>query len=298
MHYASRITHYAFRMKIISFLGRQPMPFVFVSFTLVVLIGAVDYLTGADISFALFYLIPIGLVSWYVGWSMGALVAILCILAWFLSDYFLGVLRWDSIAPYWNTAVMLGVFLAFAFTVSALKSSVDYEKQITRTDALTEAANTRGFYELAARELEIARRYKHPFTVIYMDIDDLKRVNDHFGHQTGDAVLRVVADTITRNLRSVDAVARLGGDEFAVLLPETGYEQADVAIRRLRDRLTGAMSRNDWAVTFSLGAVTFADPPPTVDDMVQHADNLMYSVKDDGKNAVKHERFGNPAPAA
>jgi len=285
-------------MNIISYLGRQPMPFVFVSLTLVVLIGAVDYLTGADLSFALFYLIPICLVSWYVGWAMGALVAVLCMAAWFLSDLFLGALPRDSIAPYWNTAVRLGVFLAFAYVVSALKSAVDYEKQITRTDALTEATNTRGFYELAGRELEIARRYKHAFTVIYLDIDDFKRINDTFGHQTGDAVLRVVADTITRNLRSVDAVARLGGDEFAVLLPETGYEQAHVVIGRLCDRLAGAMIRNDWALTFSVGAVSFAEPPPTVDDMVQHADRLMSSVKSDGKNAVKHERFGDPSPPA
>jgi len=123
----------------------------------------------------------------------------------------------------------------------------------------------------------------------YMDIDNFKGVNDRFGHQTGNNLLRLVAHRIKANVREVDTVARLGGDEFAILLTETGSESAQAVFRKLQKDLLEAMQENKWPVTFSMGAVTFMRPPIDVEEMIKKADELMYMAKKSGKNTIKHE---------
>jgi diguanylate cyclase (GGDEF)-like protein len=92
-----------------------------------------------------------------------------------------------------------------------------------------------------------------------------------------------------QNLRSTDVVARIGGDEFAILLPETEAEQAQTVVQKLREKLLTQMQESGWSVTFSVGLLSCADPPHTVDEMIKIADGLMYEVKRDGKNAIRHE---------
>jgi diguanylate cyclase (GGDEF)-like protein len=147
----------------------------------------------------------------------------------------------------------------------------------------------RAFYDLAQREIERARRFKHPFTIAYMDLDNFKMINDQHGHSVGNELLRIVSETIKKNSRAVDSIARLGGDEFAVLLTETGGESAKVVFSKLHKQIMEVMDRNKWAVTLSIGAVTYITPPNTVDDMLKKADDLMYSVKKGGKNMIKYE---------
>lgn len=115
------------------------------------------------------------------------------------------------------------------------------------------------------------------------------KVNDSFGHQAGDDLLCLVAEIIRRNLRATDLAARFGGDEFAVLLPETGADAARAVVQRLQGQLLGAVRTREWPVTFSIGVVTFNDAPEAVDEMVKRADNLMYAVKQSGKNSIKQE---------
>jgi diguanylate cyclase (GGDEF)-like protein len=122
-----------------------------------------------------------------------------------------------------------------------------------------------------------------------MDVDDFKLVNDRLGHSTGDRLLRTVAETLKEHSREVDVVARLGGDEFAVLMPETGERAARVAVARLRRRLLESSRAEGWPVTFSFGVVTWAAPPPSVDEMLRAADELMYAAKREGKDGVRHE---------
>ena len=108
------------------------------------------------------------------------------------------------------------------------------------------------------------------------------------GHLTGDEVLRAVAKTLQSGLRSFDVVARLGGDEFAIMLPNTREEVASPILRRLQLDLREDMQERTWPVTASIGAVTFVTPPVTVSDMLHRADELMYTVKNEGKNQIKH----------
>jgi diguanylate cyclase (GGDEF)-like protein len=139
--------------------------------------------------------------------------------------------------------------------------------------------------------LHRARRYPHPLTVVYMDLDNFKAVNDHFGHEVGDKLLRMITKIINRNIRSTDAVARLGGDEFALLLPETNGASAGRVIEKLHAQLLAAMKKNGWPVTFSIGVVTFLSQPESVDTMIKLVDDLMYAAKESGKNQIKYDVF-------
>jgi diguanylate cyclase (GGDEF)-like protein len=162
---------------------------------------------------------------------------------------------------------------------------------LARTDYVTGAVSIRYFYELMQIEMNRAKRYGRPFTLAYIDLDNFKAVNDRLGHSTGDRVLRAVTEAICRQVRPVDRVARLGGDEFALLLPETDDEAAKTVINRIHASLVDEMLRNGWMVTFSMGVVTFREIPKTVDDVVKMADDLMYSVKDTGKNGVNYSIY-------
>jgi diguanylate cyclase (GGDEF)-like protein len=141
-------------------------------------------------------------------------------------------------------------------------------------------------------EINRARRYEHPLTVAYIDLDNFKTINDRFGHSMGDNLLRLVADTIKNNIRLIDTVVRMGGDEFAILLPETGPEAAKAITRKIQKINLELMQKNGWPVTFSIGVVTFISPPSTVDEILKRSDNLMYSAKNNGKNTIKYEVSG------
>ena len=156
---------------------------------------------------------------------------------------------------------------------------------------MTGAISIRYFYELAQIEISRAQRYRRPFTLAYIDLDNFKAVNDRLGHSTGDRVLRAVTDGISRQIRPADTLARLGGDEFALLLPETDGEAAKTVINRIHSSLVDEMLRNGWMVTFSVGVVTFNEVPKTVDEMVKMADSAMYSVKAAGKNGVNYSIY-------
>lgn len=279
-------------MKVIEYFSKQSKSFiVVVGFLLVVFIGIVDYLTGPEISLSIFYLLPISLVVWFTGKWRGFVVSVASGVTWLAADLATGHIYSHPVIPYWNMTVRLGFFLIVTFTLHKLKIALVLERALARTDSLTGIANGRTFDELANNEINRARRYRHPFTLAYIDLDNFKTVNDHFGHTTGDTLLQLVAKIIQDNLRAVDIVARLGGDEFAILLPETEHEPGQVVIRRIQKNLLDIMQKNGWPVTFSIGMVTFISPLSTVDEMIKMADDLMYSVKSSGKNELKHEVF-------
>jgi diguanylate cyclase (GGDEF)-like protein len=142
---------------------------------------------------------------------------------------------------------------------------------------------------LAEAELKRAGRYGRPLTAVYIDLDNFKNVNDAFGHEVGNSLLRIVAATLAANVRSSDVVARLGGDEFAIVLAETNVSSAKAYLKKAQGQLLEVMKDNNWNVTFSIGAVTFTHPPKSVDDMVKQADDLMYSAKRQGRNNLLHQ---------
>lgn len=257
-------------------------------------LGSVDYASGYEISFSVFYLFPVILASWYLGRLALVTIAALSALTWFVSDMAAGHQYSHSAIPVWNSSVRLAVFLIIGYLVAGNKRLLERERSMSMTDALTGAANGRAFRGAARLELHRSTRNKHELTIAYIDIDNFKKVNDTFGHGTGDALLREVATRITEELRNVDTVARIGGDEFAIMLPEAGLESAESILVRLRQALLEDAAIAAYPVSFSIGAVTcHADcgkGPCDVERLISEADRVMYEVKTTGKDNLKIRR--------
>jgi diguanylate cyclase (GGDEF)-like protein len=258
-------------------------------FALILLLGIIDYFTGFELSFAVFYLLPVALVAWFASKKAAIITSIASAGTWHEANQLAGAHFATALIPLWNATTRLGFFLVVALLLTRLKESMAHERELARTDFLTGAANARSFYELAQTEINRARRYGRAFSVVYFDADDFKSVNDQMGHHVGSNLLVRVVEIVKKTLRSTDVVARVGGDEFAILLPETGAKQGRLVAQTLREKLSEEMRKSGWPVTFSIGLLTCSDPPHTVDEMIKIVDGLMYEVKKSGKDAIKHE---------
>ena len=276
-----------------TYLGGQSKTFLItLSLVIVLVLGVIDYQTGEELSVAVFYLVPVALVTWYVGRWAGVFISCLSGATWLITDWTTGHVYSHLLVLYWNAIVTLAFFLAFTLALSAVKKALEAAKRSARTEPLTGISNSRAFSEVVSREIDRARRYSHSLSFAYIDLDDFKAVNDRFGHSVGDILLQAVAHSIKKDIRETDTVARLGGDEFAILLPETGPKAARLFIERIRDRLSHDVQEHGWPVTFSIGVVTFMRPPIDVNEAIRIADTLMYSAKNSGKNTIKFEVLG------
>jgi diguanylate cyclase (GGDEF)-like protein len=255
------------------------------------LVGMMGRIVGDQPFSCLLCSIPIILVTWFGGLWVGIMTSVAGTIVILSTDLVTG-----SSTSYWDTGVRLGCFLMLTSVLSALKSYLEHEREFGRIDFLTGISNRRSFTELAEMEIHRARRYHHPFTVIYIDLDDFKMVNDRFGHAMGDKLLRSLAQALHKKIRTTDLVARLGGDEFGILLPETGPEIAELIVRRLRDVGASPMQKKGWPMPFSMGVVTFLEPPVSVDEMLITSDTVMYAAKKNGKHGICREILPKSEP--
>ncbi len=267
-----------------TFLSRlDPRVTLVMAFLMVALFGYVDYLTGFEVSFSFFYLIPIAIAAWYVNARAGLAVIAVSITAWVVSNWLAGETYSHEIIRYFNALTRLAVFVLVNELLHELKLVVSHERKESRTDHLTGISNSREFYDLATHELERARRYRHPFTVAYFDLDNFKQINDTLGHSEGDRLLKNIAQTVDGIIRKTDMFARLGGDEFAILFPNTDQPGARSAMSKIEIALGKSMQDMLPPVTLSIGVVTFRSVPVTVDRMLRQADRAMYEAKGGGK---------------
>lgn len=268
------------RMNIVSIMG--------VSLMLVAFLGWLDYVTGFELSFSFFYLLPIAFSAWYAGRRFAYLIVVMCVLTWGISNHFAGQVFSSEAIRYFNGFVRLLMFLLIAWLIGELKLVNLRESTLARTDHLTGIMNTREFYERAQLEIKRSSRNGQPFSVAYIDLDNFKQVNDEQGHSAGDKLLKAITKTISSNLRETDLFARIGGDEFILLLPNTGLEKAGVVIGKLEEAVKAVLKITP--VTFSAGVTTFGVQPETVDEMLNIADALMYQAKLQGKNRVFYQQ--------
>jgi diguanylate cyclase (GGDEF)-like protein len=162
-------------------------------------------------------------------------------------------------------------------------------RQATHCDDLTGVANRRAFFEAANLEIDRARHFPREISLITMDVDFFKQINDSHGHPAGDEVLRQLGALLMQNFRDVDIVARVGGEEFAVLLPSTGQEAATQIANRLREAVAAHSVQIDGrSIQFTLsgGVVTLRDKEESLDELMKRADRALYAAKAAGRNRI------------
>lgn len=262
-------------------LGRRRV-FIFATVLLLIL-GWGDYATGFEISFSFFYLIPISIVTWYIGIRSGYFMTMCGVLIWVFSNLLAGETYSSEWIRFFNTAVRLVVFMMIASLIHELRTALQKEHEIARTDYLTGVFNGREFHEQLALEIKRASRLQYPISLAYIDLDNFKRVNDAHGHSVGDVHLKRVAQVINATIRKTDVFARLGGDEFALLLPNLDSEHARSVFQKIEQAVLQGLAELDSPITLSAGVVTFKSAPENVDDMLRKADALMYEAKNSGK---------------
>jgi len=253
-----------------------------------IILGFVDYSIGPELSFSVFYIIPIMVSTWYAGKDIGVMIAIISAFVWFVADLTSGFQYSSNFIPIWNSLVRLSFFLIIMWLLYLVKQKLVLEETLADTDHLTNLANRRFFYEQLDREHARLSRYPGPITIAYLDLDNFKMVNDSMGHDTGDHLLQIVADSLCQNIRASDCAARLGGDEFAILFPQLETQSTIPLLKKLQSELLAEMENNNWPVTVSIGAITFDSMSQASVDMINKVDALMYDVKKSGKNNIRH----------
>lgn len=259
-------------------------------------IGWADVATGVELALSIFYYVPIAFVTWFAGRRSGVVTAVVAAIVWYGADVLAGATYSQAWIPYWNASVRLGMYLLLAVLLGRLRAAFERESELARTDSLTGVSNARHFHETARLELARATRGGGAMTLAYVDVDDFKTVNDDYGHSAGDELLRTIGRALVRNVRALDTVARVGGDEFVVLLPDADGDGGGRALARIVRGVECDVARLPQSVTFSVGAVTFASPPATVDEMMWAADHVMYSAKRSGKDRIHHRTIGTRRP--
>ncbi|MDP1681934.1 MAG: diguanylate cyclase [Burkholderiales bacterium] len=188
-------------------------------------------------------------------------------------------------------AVVAGMLLLgfFHWQVGRVGRRIERDEQaledIATHDRLTGAWNRRQFDELLAREMNRARRYKSPLSLIMFDIDHFKKVNDTWGHQAGDDLLAVLSVYVSANIRDIDMLARWGGEEFMVIAPDTGSEAARLLAEKLRALIENGNFGEAGRITCSFGVTQF-QPDDTAESFTSRADAAMYAAKESGRNRV------------
>jgi len=179
------------------------------------------------------------------------------------------------------------------FAAIALENARNFQRieELSVMDEHTGLFNTRHLQRMLASEVERARRFQHPLSVIFFDLDRFKQVNDTYGHQAGSAALRECGEVLRQTLRTIDIPIRYGGDEFVCLLPETSKEQALTCAHRLRDALTGRRFLAERGLSIrlsaSFGVATFPEDGTTGDELLRAADQAMYDVKEASRDGVR-----------
>ncbi len=193
-----------------------------------------------------------------------------------------------SIAPVKNSAGEITHFIGIKEDITARKEMEAQLQKLASTDPLTGLANRRVFLELLEQErAKVARLPHYSAVLLMMDLDFFKRINDSYGHATGDAVLKAFADIVSNNSRTIDVPARLGGEEFAILLSGADRNDATVMAERLREQVAAAVVDHEAgpvSITVSIGATVLLAEDNNGEAVLHRADVALYDAKDKGRN--------------
>ncbi|XOV82570.1 MAG: GGDEF domain-containing protein [bacterium] len=214
------------------------------------------------------------------------------------------VVSGELIAPI-GIYLAIGVPLLVAPFASFMNISLSYRLQkanerlqaLSHTDSLTDTLNRRRFIEVAERELALAARHCYPTSVVLIDFDDFKQVNDKHGHAAGDQALVQTINVIKSLVRDSDVLARFGGEEFILLLPRTAREGAQSLAQRMLEKVALTpikLESKELMITVSAGSVTCETSTTALDVMTSKADELLYASKQNGRNQCTSATLKNP----
>ncbi len=245
-----------------------------------------------------------------ITWSVISLILMsvaVCMIAFITTEggasYSLDVSALNKSLPIWGTQIWIFfiicivMLVGFGWILKALTVSIDCQnsfknklEKASRTDYLTGLPNRRCFYERASDAVARFKRYKDTCSIAYIDLDLFKSVNDKYGHDGGDEVLKAFSTFIVERIRDSDLLARLGGEEFVILMPKTDQNSAYTFVERLREKF--AELQIDVAegtginITFSSGVSSIHDGDESIDDAIKRADSCLYKAKESGRNCT------------
>ena len=250
-------------------------------------LGYLDYETGVEASFSVFYLLPISVMAWYVDSRACYLYSFIAAVVWDYSNVLAGEVLSLPVFYLWNGSVRLAFFLTVSSLLRQLRELLKREREFSRRDYRTGLWNARAFKEHLAVEHVRALRDGHPFSLAFLDLDHFKSVNDTMGHEEGDRVLLEVAQTLKATLRRSDIIARMGGDEFVVILPDCAIESAKQVADKIVHSIRGMSQQHNWPVTASVGVLVHSTPQrdDNLKELLRLSDELMYRVKQQGRDS-------------
>lgn len=195
-----------------------------------------------------------------------------------------------NMVPLFDADGELAYYAAIERDLTEYKRLQSHLENMATTDSLTTLPNRAALMDCAAKEFDRARRYIHPLSVVMIDVDHFKSVNDKHGHAVGDQVLRALGEICQRGLRGSDLLGRVGGEEFVLLLPDTPQANAAYVAERMREQLAKSpitMGTLTLAVTASFGVACLSEQDADFSAILKRADEAMYLAKQNGRNQVQ-----------
>ncbi len=180
----------------------------------------------------------------------------------------------------------LSTLASTAVQILEMRRRMSEVRTFALTDSLTGIANRAGIELEIEKAIAVQQRHALPFALAYFDVDHFKQVNDQFGHEAGDRLLRLIGRALATRTRREEASGRLGGDEFVILLVGVNTVTAHDAAVQIKARLDHAVAESGFPVSFSMGVAVFETPPLSVETAFRSADSLLYKAKRQGKNQI------------
>jgi diguanylate cyclase (GGDEF)-like protein len=279
----------------LSRLAQQALAWV-IALAMIALLGWLRHSTEAEYAFAMAAIVPVLLVAWTGGFIQGSIVAVIASTIWTGADIFSGQAFSEPWIPFANGITRLATYCFIAYLTARVRTLLLREAEMATQDPLTGLLNGRMVLAIGEIEARRARRYAHPMTVMFLDLDNFKQLNDTRGNKAGDEVLKAFANALRRTLRSTDVVGRIGGDKFVVVLHEIDADAAAQTGQRVASTVPAAVA-GLAPITMSVGIAWFEHPSDDFRTMIDAADALMHEAKRAGKGRIRTQLFAKEIPA-
>jgi diguanylate cyclase (GGDEF)-like protein len=244
--------------------------------------GVFGYLhaqVGQEVVFAVFYLVPVAGATWFAGRTAGIAMAGVCGIVSLGAELSAGTVYSAEWIPVFNAVVICGFFIITAFALAHLRTALQHEARLAREDILTSIPNLRSFREQMPARVKDAAGHRKPMTLGLVDLSDIAYINDRWGTQAGDHLLRVAAHTLQGLLRPEDLLYRVGGTTFAVVLPGLSHQASHEYLERLRERMLAEMARFDRPLSVAIAAVSAEQPDRDSDALFDRTGSLLRTLK-------------------